>query len=34
LPVSDNFKTISEVVGGALFVVWTVVYFASFWTAR
>jgi uncharacterized RDD family membrane protein YckC len=33
LPVSDNFKTIGEVVGGVLFVVWTVVYFASFWSA-
>jgi uncharacterized RDD family membrane protein YckC len=33
LPVSDNFKTISAVVGGALFVVWMVAYFAAFWSA-
>lgn len=33
LPVSDNFKTASALIGGALFVVWTVAYFASFWSA-
>lgn len=33
LGVSDNFKTISAVVGGGLFVLWTVAYFASFWSA-
>jgi uncharacterized RDD family membrane protein YckC len=33
LPASDNFKTISAVVGGVLFVVWTFAYFASFWSA-
>jgi uncharacterized RDD family membrane protein YckC len=33
LPVSDQFKTVSAIVGGGLFVVWIVAYFASFWSA-
>ena len=32
LPVSDDFQTVLVAIGAALFVVWGVVYFVTFWT--
>jgi uncharacterized RDD family membrane protein YckC len=33
LPVSHDFKTVAAIVGAVAFVIWSIAYFTTFWTA-